>query len=232
MLTALFLFCACNPKVTTKVSKTYPVLDYQKEVFVFGINDTIPNTAEIIGQVKVGDNGFTAKCDYETVLETAKLEARKAGGNAVKIVVHKLPSLLGSSCHRITADILRVSDIENYQHKNEDKILENVDYAILKVFRHNIRGSLINYDLYLGDSVICRVKNNFKKTIRIKKDGLNTLWAKTEKKTEIPIDIKFGKTYYLLCDIKMGIMVGRPLLKLLENKRGKMIFDSFEAKHQ
>lgn len=91
---------------------------------------------------------------------------------------------------------------------------------------------LVKFNLYLGDTVICKVRNNFKTTVHIKKDGLNTLWAKTESKSEVPIDIEFGKTYYLRCEVTMGALVGRPKLELVDNKTGKLEFESFKAKHK
>ena len=91
---------------------------------------------------------------------------------------------------------------------------------------------MVGYDLHLGDSTICRVKNNFKTTLYIKKDGLNTLWAKTETKSEVPIDVKMGKTYYLRCGITMGAFVGRPKLELIDSRTGKAEFQSFKAKNQ
>ena len=137
---------------------------------------------------------------------------------------------MGSSCHRITAKILKVKDIENFAQKEEE--LLDVDYAILNVYRYGGYGAAVNFDLYLGDSVICRVINNFKTTLYIKKDGRNTLWAKTEAKSEVPINVKMGKTYYLRCSIGMGAFVGRPQLELVDNKTGKIEFESFNAKNQ
>jgi len=108
----------------------------------------------------------------------------------------------------------------------------NVDYAILNVYRYSGVGAFVGYDLYLNDSVICRVKNNFKTTIHIRKDGLSTLWAKTESKTQVPIDLKPGKEYFLRCGMTMGVFVGHPSLDLVDRKTGKAEFESFKAKHQ
>lgn len=232
IISALILVSACSPKIRTNLSQSYPALDYKQAVLVFGIAEAAPDIAEVLGEIKIGDAGLTINCGYEVVLDKAKMEARKVGGNAIKIIEHKTPSAFGSSCHRITANILRIEDIDNYMPEVEDEILLDVDYAILNVYRYSGMGSLVGYDLYLGDSVICRVKNNFKTTLHIKKDGLNTLHAKTEAKAEVPINIEMGKTYYLRCGIKMGAFVGRPKLELMDSKTGKAEFESFEAKNQ
>lgn len=229
---AMIIFNSCNPKISTSISKSYPPLDYRQEVVVIGLEQSEPDSTEVFGQVKIGDTGFSTNCTYDIVIDKAKLEARKAGGNAIKIIKHRPPTALGNSCHRITAMILKVKNIENYTPQVEEEVLLDVDYAILNIYRYGGAGALISYDLYLGDSVICRVKNNFKTTIHIKKDGLNTLWARTEAKSEVPVDIKLGKTYYLRSGITMGAFVGRPKLELIDSKTGKAEFESFKAKNQ
>ena len=231
-LAALFFFGSCSPKISTSLSKSYAPLDYKEEVAVIGLNQPEPKEAEVLGQVKIGDTGFSTNCDYDVVIDKAKLEARKAGGNAIKIIEHKPPNAMGSSCHRITANILKVKDVETYLSENKEDVLLDVDYAILNVYRYGGVGAIVSYDLFLGDSVICRVQNNYKTTLHIKKDGLNTLWAKTESKSEVPIDIKIGQTYYLRCGIAMGAFVGRPKLELIDKKTGKTEFESFNAKNQ
>lgn len=230
---SLIAFYSCSPKISTSISKSYPTLEYNKEVFVIGINQSIPENAENIGLIKIGDTGFTTKCSYEIVIDEAKLEARKAGGNAIKIVSHKTPSIMGSSCHRIEANILRIENIKEIDTKKvpEEELLD-LDYAILNVYRYSGTGSAVAYDLHLGDSVICRVRNNYKTTIHIKKDGLNSLWAKTESKSELPVNIKNGKVYYLKCSVSMGFFVGHPHLEMVDANTGKSEFNSFNAKHQ
>ena len=199
---------------------------------VLGLTQLEPEKAEVLGLVRIGDTGFTTNCSYDIVVESAKLEARKAGGNMIKITDHTLPSVLGSSCHQITARILKVDNIEDYTPESEEELLSDVDYAIINVYRYSGPGALVNYDLYLGDSVICRVKNNYKTTLHVKKDGLNTLWAKTEAKFEVPINVKTGKTYYVRCGITMGAFVGRPKIELIDSKTGKAEFESIKTKNQ
>ncbi len=230
-LVAMILLYSCNPKVSTKMTRSLPPLDYKQEVVVIGLNQAEPEAAEVLGTVKIGETGFTTKCSYDIVIDKAKLEARKAGGNAIKIIEHKPPSAFGSSCHRITATILHIENIEKFAPEEEDTLLD-VDYAILNVYRYGGTGAMVAYDLYLGDSVISRVRNNFKTTLHITKEGQNTLWAKTEAKSEVPIDIKMGRTYYLRCGISMGAFVGHPKLELVDNREGKLEFESFNAKNK
>jgi hypothetical protein len=225
----ILLFGACSPKITTQLSKSYAPLDYKEDVKVLGLNDPVPGKSEELGIVKIGDNGFTTNCGYDAVIDAAKLVARKAGGNAIKIIDHIPPSLFGSSCHRITAKILKVLDFgELHVMSKADSVLANADYALLHIYRFSGAGALIGFDLHLGDTVICRVKNNWRKTLRIKKDGLNTIWARTEVKEELPVNLKIGKEYYIRCSITMGAFVGHPKLELVNNETGKVEYESIK----
>jgi len=230
---SILFLTSCAAKLTSSMQKTYAPLDYKEEVRVFEVSEETPPKAEKLGTIKVGDSGFSTDCDYATVLEKAKTEARKVGANVLKITEHKLPDLM-SSCHRIKADVLKVDGIENYVSVAEtadiDSALIDADYAIINVYRPSGQGMLVNYDLHLGDSIICRVKNNFCESIKIYKDGLNSLWAKTEAKSEIPINVELGKIYYVRCGIKMGAFVGRPSLEMVDKKTGKIEFSSMQQK--
>ncbi|MGV3539726.1 MAG: hypothetical protein ACO1OQ_07945 [Rufibacter sp.] len=225
-------FASCAPKVRTSISQKYAPLNYKEEVRVFGLEENAPLSAEQIGTVKITDNGFSVNCGYEQVVEQAKAEARMAGGNAIKITEHRTPNALSSTCHRISAIILKVGNLAAVAAAPApvDAALLNADYALLHVYRLGGLGPLVSYDLYLGDSVICRVKNNWKQTIKIKKDGLNTLWAKTESKREIPVNIKLGQEYYVRCAVGVGAFVGRPQLELVGSASGKAEFQSIKEK--
>jgi hypothetical protein len=217
------LTVACSPTISTSIGITYSALSPDSEVAVIGVNEAVPETAKEMGVVEIGDSGFSTNCGYDLVIEKAKQEARKVGGNALKLIEHRPPSALGSSCHRIKASIMKVDNIQDLTVPDE---LLDVDYAILNVYRYGGVGALVGYDLYLSDSVICRVKSNFKTTIHIKEEGQNTLWAKTEAKSEVPVKLIKGKTYYLRCSMKMGAFVGHPHLELVDPKTGKTEFEA------
>jgi hypothetical protein len=221
---------SCNPKITTSLSKSYPTLDYRQEVIVIGINEPAPVGSELLGQVKIGDTGFSTNCGYDVAIDKAKLEARKAGGNAIKIIEHKPPTALGSSCHKITAEILRIENIENLALNKAEEVLLDIDHAIFYIYRQSGTGFLVSYDLYLGDTVICRVKNNYKTKIKIYRDGLNSIWARTESKTEIPINVKIGKEYYIKCGVSIGAFIGRPTIELVDKSIGENEFSSIKSK--
>jgi hypothetical protein len=232
----VFLFESCSPKVTIQVSKIYPPLEKKEEIKVLGVSDPVPGKSEELGVVRVGDSGFTTNCEYDVIINAAKLEAQKAGGNAIKLIEHVPPysyqngiAFIISNCHSIVAKILKVSDFNSPPIISKaDSILANADYALLHFYRFSGAGNLISYNLHLGNDVICNAKVDWRKTVKIKKSGPTILWAQTEVKEELPIDIKIGKEYYIQCGIAMGILVGRPIFEVMGNEVGKIDYNSIE----
>lgn len=231
-LCLVLLLGSCAPIVTTKITKKYPTLDYREVVVVYGVNEETPSNSEVIGFVRIADSGFTTDCNWNVVVEKAKLEARKAGGNAIKITLHQPPSMLGSTCHSITATILRTessfskpNSISSDSMKHDTKIGSN--YVLLHVYRLNEQGPLIGYDLHLGDSAIFMVGKQSLKTIRISHEGPIKLWAKTDSRSEISLNVRKGSEYYIRCAIS-GISK-RPVLELIDSNTGRREFQSINT---
>ena len=115
--------------------------------------------------------------------------------------------------------------------QNKDTISE-APYATVYVYRlKNYTGSLISYNIHLNDSVLCRIKNNTKYAIKVYKEGPGELWAETEQKRKVKVDIKFGQSYYLRCGVSMGVFAGRPDLTLVYPEQGKLDYDNLDAKN-
>ena len=107
---ASFLLTACNPRVVTHISKSYPPTAPSEGIAVFS-KDTDISTfdAEILGTVVVFDGVATTNCDSNTVVHFAKKEARKVGGNAIFITRHQQPSF-SNTCHKIEGLIVKLNN--------------------------------------------------------------------------------------------------------------------------
>jgi hypothetical protein len=104
------------------------------------------------------------------------------------------------------------------------------DCALLHIYRPSaMAGAIIKYDLKLGEETIFRVANKSKTTVRVTREGVNTLSARTEATTELPIDIQFGNEYYIRCGMRMGVAVGRPKIEIVDSRTGKAEFGKIPA---
>lgn len=114
------MFGSCNTLISTGVTKSYEPVEYTENVAVFEPNQPIPDNAEILGHVKIDEARFTltSNCTYNVVINEAKYQTRKIGGNAIKITEHILPSAT-SSCHKIEADILKIESLASIAAKDE-----------------------------------------------------------------------------------------------------------------
>lgn len=116
---------SCAPSISLQTNSKRAALTDSQNVVVYNENEAVSQNFTLIGNVSLGDSGFTTNCDFETMINIAKNEARKIGGNALKITKHILPSFFGSSCHRIQADILDISQnviIDSLNKKDSDTL--------------------------------------------------------------------------------------------------------------
>jgi len=117
LLYSILLF-SCSPRITTSFIKKEKPLPKNTVVMVYDKNDIIPVATEKLGVTRVNDNLSTAQFDYNSVIELAKLEAGKAGGNAIRIIKHQVPNLFNNG-HEVYADILKIDTGIVYQSSNQ-----------------------------------------------------------------------------------------------------------------
>jgi hypothetical protein len=103
---SLVLLCSCSPRITTSLIKKEKPLSKNSIVIVYDKNDTLPSAFEKLGTVQVADPGLNSK-SYYIVFDAAKLEARKAGGNAIQILKLRIPNIWNSA-YSLTASILNI----------------------------------------------------------------------------------------------------------------------------
>jgi hypothetical protein len=157
------------------------------------------------------------------------------GGNFIKITRYYIPGA-GNPCYEIKADVffsanadqLVAADEARKDSLHRAKFGDHPDYAILYAYRPSGAGALIGFNLHLGDSVICRMKDYSRYEIRLYKEGPTTLWAKTETKASLPLTVKFGEEYYLKCALQMGAFVGEPTLGLIATGPGEAGYESIK----
>lgn len=198
------------------------------DVLILDVEDSLPGNLKHIGNIKIADGGFKLKCGYEHTMEEARSKARSKGANIVKITSLKKPDGL-STCYRLRADIYFREDIETLLSARSAAadaavraiLPDTASYALLFVYRPRSGvGGLVQYNLHVGDSVVCRVKNGGNYRIKLYNNGETKIWARTEAREEFTADIQPGKAYFVRCGVSMGAFVGHPQLQLVDPVEG------------
>ena len=226
-----FVLLGCSPKITSNFTTSHTPLNKDMEVMILDIDAPMPENAEVLGQIKIGDTGFTTKNgNYAAVLNIAKDEARKAGGNVVKITEHKSPDMI-SSMHRIKAEILRVDDLSVLSGDMSDmEVSTHPDYAVIYFYRESGAGALVSYDVYVGDTKVYRSRPNTNAEVKLYEEGDVEVWAKTEAKEVLPLTVKKGADYYVRTSVSSGIMIGRPRMEIVSAETGREEYESIKDK--
>lgn len=227
----IIILAGCSPKITSSLTSARPPLSKDVEVMILDADDPVPEKAEVLGQIKIGDTGFTTKNgNYAAILNIAMDYARQAGGNVVKITEHKSPDLF-SSIHRIKANILRVDDLSVLSDDTSDQVVSaHPDYAVIYFYRESGAGALVSYDVYVENTKVYRSKPNTHAEVKLYEEGDVEVWAKTESKEVLPITIKKGKDYYIRTSVSAGIMIGRPRMEVVSAEAGKEEYESVKGK--
>lgn len=122
-------FASCAPGPMKNITKQLPPLDESAEVIVYEMGDTVPERSEILGGFYFSHNG-----DWETVLETAKKEARAAGGNGLEIQLqaNRYPSKNRNKTYLLSAFILNINDSIEPTKPTPFEKKEFQDYVVTK----------------------------------------------------------------------------------------------------
>jgi hypothetical protein len=120
--------------------------DYEGFI-IFNEDQEFDIPADELGKIEIKDSGLTIICDYETVVNLAKIEAQKMGANCLKIYEHREPNAFSSTCHRIKAKAYKIKDISPY----ETQIIWNAQRRLeLKDFKGTIENRPFEAATYSG----------------------------------------------------------------------------------
>jgi hypothetical protein len=237
-LSTVILFVSCATSISTKLAnKSYQKLNDENQIIVLEKNDVLPYNSEFIGDIKIGDSGFTTDCGYNKVVADATNSARNAGANIIQITEVKEPDFFMSSCYRIKAKIYRNLNTESLSSlaekrnlKNKSRLPEDSNYALIHFYRPSFGGgALLGYKIKdVNDSIIGRLRNGEKFIFKTKQFGIQSFYGTLETKEEVKINIEKGKEYFVRCSVNMGVVLGRPEINLIENHIGIKEYDGLK----
>ncbi|WP_430400310.1 hypothetical protein [Flavobacterium sp.] len=235
-LPIIFLFIGCATSISTKLAvEKQEKLKENDKIFVLSKEATLPLNSVFVGDIKIGDSGFTTDCTYNKVISDAKINARKSGANIIQLTEVKEPTAFGSSCYRIKAKLYRNFDnesmsklIEKSNLKNKSRLSDDSDFALLHFYRPtSALGAFLGFKIKdKNDSIVGRLRNGEKFILKTKKFGKQSFYGELETKEELEINIEKGKEYFIRCSVKRGVMIGRPEIYLIENSIGINEFEN------
>ncbi|WP_166962274.1 hypothetical protein [Yeosuana marina] len=111
---------SCSPKITSNFTNPQPKLSIDEKVALLDIEHKLPENITKVGDLRFQDSGFSTDCSFNSLMNKARMEARKNGANIVKVVNKKKPNLW-SSCYRLKIELYKydedVSSIPQYELK-------------------------------------------------------------------------------------------------------------------
>jgi len=103
-------------------------------------------------------------------------------------------------------------------------------YATLYLYRpKNAVGGLVGYNIKLDDSIICKLKNNKRFSIRLYQEGPIKIWPNNEEK-KMEIKVKSGEEYFVKFMMVSGLVGAHPELNLINPEQGRAEYDSMGDK--
>ncbi|WP_031427106.1 hypothetical protein [Flavimarina sp. Hel_I_48] len=97
-------FTSCSPKIKSNFTNPQPTLASDEKVALLDIEHKLPKNPIKVGDLRFQDSGFSTDCSFNSLMNQARIEARKSGANIVKIVEKKEPNLW-SSCYRLSIEL-------------------------------------------------------------------------------------------------------------------------------
>jgi hypothetical protein len=200
----------------------------QSEVIVLSGQDYVPTEAVRIKALNILDYGFKMQCGFNEVMQDGIDRTRKAGGNVLKITEWLTPDAI-STCYRLRGEIYHVDDFEAlkaYYKAINDSVIrtlvpDTAHYAVLYLYSPlTAKSSFLKYSVYVRDVPIWKFRWEKYLAVRIYKEGKTDIWTHTERGSSVPVDIRFGKAYFLKCSVNGSGFVGSGAIRLVEPRTG------------
>ena len=246
---ALILLSSCSPRIISVIKKTHSS-NFNDSVFLYEINQTVNCNYEDLGTFKIDNTDLTKLSKYDKIINYAKSEARKIGGNAIKILDHTGPQaeMMGlgvafTTSHNAVFKILKIfPDQPASKTQQNDSTLfgksalyfyeQNNEFS--SYYRPTGMESIAfsmgyGYQLLLDDSLIVKMGKNWKKSAFItQKKGNHIIKAKIKDGNfQIPLNLESGKDYYVRLRYSVS---GKRYFEVVSNDLGEFEYSIADRK--
>lgn len=146
LLAFLVFLSSCSPKISKNLLRESEVqLNSIEEIQLIELDENVPMKSLYIGNVKVGESGFTVSCGYDKMILECKKEAMKVGANIVKLTKVKNPNWW-STCYRIEAKLYSNQSLEYLEGKPIQMNFTLEEESTLNLLQGLRQGEFIFYD--------------------------------------------------------------------------------------
>ncbi len=130
-LIVIFMW-GCSPRFKVNSEKKLEETKEHEGFVVLGTKDTFDiGRGEYLGEIRITDPGYPVDCPYETMVKLGEIEARKMGGNIMKMVEYKPKSRFLMPCQKVKGTVYKLPDISPYEKRilwHEKRKLRQIDF--------------------------------------------------------------------------------------------------------
>lgn len=216
VITFFIASCASYKGAEVRVLRKMPVLEFYEDVVILNDANRLPNQRTEIGTITVKKSDYhNVPCGWVERLTAATLEARKVGGNV--IVLDKISgniNLSTNSCGELSGYVYNVDENQVTQLKKyrvNGGLKNKYDFARVVFIKPSFA---TNYSIYVNNENLGLVKGGEIVEYKTKNKEPLIIWAKTESKTQLVLNVEPGYDYFILCnEIPSGFML--PLVQFV-----------------
>jgi|GEM_PF-3224874 len=215
LLIFILLFTSCYVRISTKANKVQPVTN--DSILVLSIKDetALLDTTFLIATTSIKSpfqGWLSGEPHYTRLLTYAKNEAKKTGGNVIKVTDYHnylttkyFSSKLTANIYSFKDSVLLANKIKadplNIAHKNS---IKNICTIHLKNICTHYGGRWSNDELFFNDSSVCHFrsedgsKKSYSLNLIFEKDGILSSKLITNADKYEKVNLKLGEEYYII----------------------------------
>ncbi|GCD76981.1 hypothetical protein JCM31826_04630 [Thermaurantimonas aggregans] len=202
--------CATYKGAEVRTIRKIPVLDFYEDVVILNDAERLPKQRTEVGTITIKKSDYhQVPCGWVERLTAATLEARKVGGNV--IVLDKISgniNLATNGCGEINGYIYNIEEnlISQLKKYRVNGGLKNkYDFARVVFIKPSFA---TNYSIYVNEENLGLVKGGEIIEYKTKNKEPLIIWAKTESKTQLVLNVEPGYDYFIFCnEIPTGFML-------------------------
>ncbi len=225
------VFAICNSVYSQSLDKDKKEIS-PNEVQIYIDEKRLPSKLSRIGSTRVGypiilipfymiDHRYKS---YYEVLKKLQFRAAMMGGNLVVIKKHQFFTL-GSppEYHYVRGEVYFAKE------PKQEEINKELESDVL-LHIYNFKEYLPRRSLYVNDSLVMELQNDFKRTLRLKRNKQLILNFEGKERLRIKLDSITYTEYYVRFK---GCFRNNcnPIFQLMPFEKGKLEFESFKAKN-